>query len=108
MEKILTGQKNKQIPAGREIPDWLKPDNTAIIFPFTMSRHYASMFRISVTLREEIDPAIPEAALKITLKRIPSFGLQPKDGIFRHYFDRTDHIPPIREEVRNHIRRKTD
>lgn len=101
MEKILTGQRNWQIPAGREIPDWLKLDNTAIIFPFTMSKHYASMFRISVTLRDEIDPAILEDALKITLKRIPSFGCKLKHGLFWHYFDRTDHIPPIREEVRN-------
>lgn len=101
MEKILPGQRNWQIPAGREIPDWLKLDNTAIIFPFTMSKNYASMFRISVTLRDEINPIILEDALKITLKRIPSFGCKLKHGLFWHYFDRADNIPPIREEVRN-------
>lgn len=34
-------------------PNWLKLDNAATIYPSTLSRKYAAMFRVSMTLKEK-------------------------------------------------------
>lgn len=63
-------------------PNWLRLDNTATIFPFTMSKNYASMFQLSVTLRENIDPKMLKTALDATAKRVPSFRCRLRHGLF--------------------------
>ena len=35
-----------------KIPDWLKLDNAATIYPSTLSKKYAAMFRLTITLND--------------------------------------------------------
>lgn len=88
-----------------EPPDWLRLDNAATIYPPTMSRTLAPMFRFSVSLKEKIDPETLETALETTLRRIPSFGYRLRSGLFWCYFQRLDGIPPVTEEVNNPLLR---
>ena len=37
-----------------KVPTWLKLDNAATIYPSTLSRNYAAMFRVSMTLKDKI------------------------------------------------------
>ena len=41
-----------------KVPNWIKLDNAATIYPSTLSRKYAAMFRMSITLSERIDKGI--------------------------------------------------
>ena len=76
LESIIKQDRFIGIPAAD--PRWLRLDNTATIFPFTMSKNYASMFQLSVTLRENIDPEMLKTALDATAKRVPSMQIAPR------------------------------
>ena len=52
--------------AGFQPPRWMKLDHSANLYPATMTRRLAAMFRLSVTLREAVDPACLQAALART------------------------------------------
>ena len=99
LESIIKQDRFIGIPAAD--PRWLRLDNTATIFPFTMSKNYASMFQLSVTLRENIDPEMLKTALDATAKRVPSFRCRLRHGLFWHYFDVMEGAPEIEEDVRN-------
>ena len=80
---------------------WLKLDNAATIYPSTLSRTYASMFRLTITLTEDIDNDILSQALKNIMNRFPTFNFTLKQGFFWCYFDRIYSTPKIKKDVKN-------
>lgn len=84
-----------------KIPNWIKLDNAATIYPSTLSRDYAAMFRMSVTLKEKVDEKILNTALNNVIKRFPSFSFKLKQGLFWCYFKHIDGTPNIEEDVNN-------
>ena len=81
--------------------DWYRLDNSANIYPAVMSRQWASMFRVSVTLRETIDPVRLQRALEDTVRRIPTFCLSLRRGLFWYYLDSGEHVPQVEPDVAN-------
>ena len=55
------------------IPARMRIDNAANIYPASLSRHYASLYRMSVTLTEPVDPTVLQQALETVSERIPTF-----------------------------------
>ena len=53
--------------------NWLKLDNAATIYPSTLSRKFAAMFRLTVTLKDDIDVNILSKALNNVIDRFPTF-----------------------------------
>ena len=86
------------------MPGWLKLDNAAKIYPPSASRRWQSMFRLSVTLREEVDPELLAQAQKRTLARMPSFACRLRRGLFWYYLEQLEVAPPIIEDTRNPMR----
>ena len=84
-----------------KIPSWIKLDNAATIYPSTLSRKYASMFRMTVTLKEKVDKEMLNTALSNVMKRFPSFSYKLKQGLFWCYFKHIDGTPSIGEDVNN-------
>lgn len=84
-----------------EIPSWIKLDNAATIYPSTLTRKYASMFRMTITLNEKIDKKILTEALETTIKRFPVFRYTLKTGLFWCYFKHIKGIPAIQEDFKN-------
>ncbi len=82
-------------------PSWLKLDNAAKIYPAARSRGWAAMFRLSVTLREPVDTAALEKALKSTLARLPAFACKLRAGVFWYYLERMEGAPDIQPDVGN-------
>jgi NRPS condensation-like uncharacterized protein len=83
------------------MPAWLKLDNAAKIYPAARSREWTATFRMSVTLKEDIDPQLLKKALKATLKRIPSFACRLRRGFFWYYLERLPGAPAIQPDVAN-------
>ncbi len=83
------------------MPQWMRLDNAATIYPATMTRGWTALFRLSVTLKEEIDLPLLHAALKATLKRIPLFSYRLRRGFFWFYMDRQAEVPAIELDVTN-------
>ena len=76
-------------------PEWLKLDNAAKIYPAVKSRKWTALYRLSVTLTDDVDEAVLAKALDSTVKRIPFFAYRLRRGFFWFYLDRqTDHPVP--------------
>ncbi|MBP7213134.1 MAG: hypothetical protein KBA03_02765 [Anaerolineaceae bacterium] len=80
---------------------WFKLDNAANIYPSTQTSDWTAMFRLSVTLTEDVDLRILEEAQIHTLKRFPSFATRLSKGLFWHFFEHIDGAPPILKDVYN-------
>ena len=78
------------------IPERLRLDNAANIYPASMSKHYSSLYRMRVTMTEEIDKGLLQEALLAASERIPTFRCKLRAGAFWWYLDRVAHDPKVR------------
>lgn len=78
---------------------WEKLDNTANVFPVTAGESMTNVYRISVTLREQIQPEILQEALDIVLPKMDGFNLRLRTGVFWYYFEENGkRAPKVVEE----------
>ena len=73
---------------------WFRLDNAALIFPAIMRRGWNNCFRLSVTLREAVDPDCLVRAVADLHDRFPTFFVRLRRGVFWYYLD--DIKEPIR------------
>ena len=84
---------------GRQKIRWERLDNTANLFPAIASQNMTNVYRISVTLTEEIDGALLQQALDKVLPRFDTFHVRMRKGIFWYYFEtNTKPAPIVRQE----------
>ena len=81
-----------------DAPNWLKLDNTANVYPAVRRRNWASQFRLSATLTEEVNPVILQWAVYRATSRFPAFSMQLKRGLFWHFLRRIEGGPPVRPD----------
>ena len=67
--------------------EWRRLDNSAKIFPLSTGKKYSTVFRLSVVLKEKIEPAILEEAVNIALEKFSSFKVRLRKGFFWYYFE---------------------
>lgn len=77
---------------------WMKLDNAAKIYPAAHRNNWSNLFRLSATLREEVDPSVMEKALDVTVRRFPSIAVKLKRGIFWYYLEQIAASPELFEE----------
>lgn len=80
---------------------WLRLDNAAKIYPAIRRAKIDATFRVSVTLSEEVDPAVLKKALERTLVRIPVFGMRLKQGVFWYYLEKNTKPILVEPDVAN-------
>ena len=73
-------------------------DNAAIVYPLGMKYGQMPMFRLSVELKEKIDPELLQLALDFTIRRFPTFSAVIKSGFFWHYLETVNHVINVEEE----------
>lgn len=66
---------------------WLKLDNAAKLYPAVKTKNWSNVFRLSVTLKDKIDPDILQSALNTTVKRFPSIAMKLCKGLFWYYLE---------------------
>ncbi len=79
-------------------PRWMKLDNAAKIYPAARRRNWSNVFRLSVTLTEQVDPDLLQSALEVTIRRFPSIAVRLRRGLFWYYLEQIQHAPPIRQD----------
>lgn len=85
---------------------WFKLDNAGKIFPGQNTSKWSNIFRISVTLTEDIDSHLLEKALKMTLVRFPCFDVRIRRGFFWYYLEKNKYeAPPVMEDIQNPCQR---
>ena len=85
---------------GRRQIRWDKLDNTANLFPVIAGDDMTNVYRIAVTLTEEIQPEILQQALDIVLPKFDGFNVRLRKGIFWYYFEENGKpAPKVVEET---------
>ena len=78
---------------------WDRLDNTANLFPVIAGEDMTNVYRISVTLKEEINPQKLQEALDITLPKFSGFNVRLRQGVFWYYFEENGkRAPRVRRE----------
>ncbi len=80
---------------------WLRLDNAAKIYPASRRNRWSNVFRVSVTLTEQVDVAVLQSALDVTLRRFPSISVRLRRGLFWYYLQQLPQAPTIRKESRS-------
>jgi NRPS condensation-like uncharacterized protein len=66
---------------------WFKIDNAGKLFPIITGKLRASYFRLSVVLKDTIDPVVLQLAAEKTLLRFPNFNTRLRKGLFWFYLE---------------------
>ena len=78
---------------------WARLDNTAHLFPVIADEQTSNVFRISVTLRDRVEPELLQQALDMVLPKFDGFNVRIRYGVFWHYFEENGKpAPRVREE----------
>lgn len=81
--------------------DYIRLDNAGKVFPGQNSKKWSNVFRMSIQLKEEIDPDILKEALKRTLERIPGFKVRMRHSFFADYLERNEAECPVKHDIKN-------
>lgn len=100
-ENHPTKQSNR--PAAKSKKDvWYKLDLSAIVYPTLQRRDFSSVYRLSVVLKEEINPALLQRALDTTLTRFPTYKVAIRKGLFWRYLEPNNRPGPyVQEDIKN-------
>lgn len=78
---------------------WERLDNTAHLFPVIAGESMSNVYRICVTLKEQVSPELLQEALDIVLPKFDGFNLRLRQGMFWYYFEENGKpAPRVREE----------
>lgn len=73
---------------------WERLDNTAHLFPVIAGESMTNVYRISVTLTEEIQPDLLQEALDMILPGFDGFNVRMKQGVFWYYLEENGRPAP--------------
>ena len=76
-------------------PTWTRLDNASLIYPACRTKRYATTFRMSVALNEDISKDILGQALEKTATRFPSFCYGLDKGFFWWILRRLENKPVL-------------
>ena len=79
--------------------NWLTLDTAGKLFPAIESIYRTETFRLSVTLKELIDPGTLQSALEYVIHRFPSFKVRMQKGLFWYYFDPNEKTPIVEPDT---------
>lgn len=85
----------KRNPQGKR---WHRLDNTGKIFPLIANENLSNVFRLSATLKEEVEPELLQQALEEVLPWFEGFQVKLKRGFFWYYFENNKRTPYIEKE----------
>lgn len=95
-------RKQPGIPARIRKDVWYKLDLSAIVYPTLQRRDFSSVYRLSVMLKEKIDPVLLQTALDRTLPRFPTYKLAIRKGLFWRYLEPNNRPGPyVLEDIKN-------
>lgn len=94
--------RQKEKPRRRDTDiRWDRLDNTAHLFPVIAGENMSNVYRIAVTLQEEIQPQYLQEALDRVLPRMDGFNLRLRQGVFWYYFEENGKPAPRVTEERD-------
>lgn len=81
---------------------WYKLDLSANVYPTLQRKNFSNVYRISLSLKENVQPDILQKALDLTLPRFPTFQVALRKGLFWRYLEANHRPGPfVREDIEN-------
>ena len=99
MENNVRKDENGAISEKKRKLLWMPLDNAAKIYPAARSRSWSNVFRLSATMRDEVDTPCLESALAVTVRRFPSIAAKLCTGLFWYYLEEVEKPPVLMEEA---------
>lgn len=82
--------------------EWYKLDLSAIVYPTLQRKDFSSVYRLSVVLKEPIQPEILQQAVDISLKRFPTYKAAIRKGLFWRYLEPNNNPGPfVQPDIKN-------
>lgn len=82
--------------------DWYRLDLSAIVYPTLQRRDFSSVYRLSVVLKEEVDPAVLQQAVDQVMPRFPTYKAAIRKGVFWRYLEPNNRPGPfVQSDVKN-------
>lgn len=86
----------------RENHDWYKLDLSAIVYPTLQRRDFSSVYRLSLLLKEEVNPEILQKAVDMALPRFPTYKAAIRTGVFWRYLEPNNRPGPfVQKDIKN-------
>lgn len=81
---------------------WYKLDLSAIVYPTLQRKDFSSVYRLSVVLKDAVQPDILQKALDMTLPRFPTYKVAIRKGVFWRYLEpNTRPGPYVMPDIKN-------
>lgn len=85
-----------------ERKEWYQLDLSAIVYPTLQRRDFSSVYRLSVLLKEEINPAVLQQAVDRVMPRFPTYKAAIRKGLFWRYLEPNNRLGPfVQPDVKN-------
>lgn len=82
--------------------DWYRLDLSAIVYPTLQRRDFSSVYRLSVVLKEDVDPAVLQQAVDQVMPRFPTYKAAIRKGVFWRYLEPNNRPGPfVQPDVKN-------
>lgn len=81
---------------------WYRLDLSAIVYPTLQRRDFSSVYRLSVVLKEEVDPEVLQQAVDLVMPRFPTYKAAIRRGVFWRYLEPNSQPGPfVQPDVKN-------
>lgn len=77
---------------------WFRLDNAASIYPSASDKDWNFVYRIGVTMKQQVNKTILQNAIDDILPRFPSFNVRLCHGFFWNYYERNFNRLKVEEE----------
>lgn len=81
--------------------EWTALDNAGKFFALQNTNRWSSMYRMTIQLKEDIDPDTLKTAVVKTLDRLPYFRSRLRYGFFGIYLEKNEMECPVSSDIKN-------
>lgn len=93
-------KNTKKQPKGNQ--EWFKLDLSANVYPTLQRKNFSSLYRLSVLLKETVNPDLLQKAVDLSLPRFPTFKVAIRKGLFWRYLEPNNRSGPfVQADVSN-------
>lgn len=86
----------------KHFSEWYKLDLSAIVYPTLQRRDFSSVYRLSVLLKEPVQPELLQKALDRTMPRFPTYKAAIRKGLFWRYLEPNNRPGPfVQPDIKN-------
>ncbi|WP_411842269.1 alcohol acetyltransferase [Salinicoccus sp. HZC-1] len=79
--------------------NWYRIDNTGKIFHAVSNTENSYVFRVSMIMKEKVDPEVLQESLDIIVPRFPTLTVHVRKGLFWDFLEKNDEVLLVQKET---------